>query len=79
LHSIAAVVLGGSLVMGGSSTAVGTMFGGVLLVLIVATMQIANLPPGAQDIVEGLVVISVLALAASPAGRRIRRRSAART
>ncbi len=72
LHSIAAVVLGGSLVMGGSSTAVGTMFGGVLLVLIVATMQIAGLPPGAQDIVEGFVVIGVLALAASSGARRSR-------
>ena len=77
LHSIAAVVLGGSLVMGGSSTAVGTMFGGVLLVLIVATMQIAGLPPGAQDIVEGFVVISVLALAAGPGARRVRRSTAA--
>lgn len=72
LHSIAAVVLGGSLVMGGSSTAVGTMFGGVLLVLIVATMQIAGLPPGAQDIVEGFVVIGVLALATSSGARRSR-------
>jgi ribose transport system permease protein len=78
LHSIAAVVLGGSLVMGGSSTAVGTLFGGVLLVLIVATMQIAGLPPGAQDIVEGFVVISVLALAAG-SGARPLRRSAAKT
>ena len=73
LHSIAAVVLGGSLVMGGSSTAVGTLFGGVLLVLIVATMQIAGLPPGAQDIVEGFVVISVLALATGSGERRLHR------
>lgn len=73
LHSIAAVVLGGSLVMGGSSTAVGTLFGGMLLVLIVATMQIAGLPPGAQDIVEGFVVISVLALAVGSEARRVHR------
>ncbi len=63
LQSIAAVVVGGTLIFGGSATAVGTMLASVLLVLIVTTMQIMGLPPGTQDMVQGTVVILVLALA----------------
>jgi len=69
LQSLGAVVLGGSLIMGGASTALGTLFGCVLLVLIVATMQVAGLPSGMQDIVQGLVVIFVLSLAGGVRGR----------
>jgi ribose transport system permease protein len=75
LQSLGAVVLGGSLIMGGASTAVGTLFGCVLLVLIVATMQVAGLPQGMQDIVQGLVVISVLSLAGGVKGRRVAKRA----
>ncbi|MER8828942.1 ABC transporter permease [Mesorhizobium sp. M0938] len=70
LQSIAAVVLGGTLIFGGSATAVGTLFASILLVLIVTTMQIVGLPPGAQDIVQGIVVIFVLALAGRQAMAR---------
>jgi len=73
LQSVGAVVLGGSLIFGGSSTAVGTLFGCILLILIVTTMQIAGLPPGTQDIVQGVVIIGVLALAGRPVLRRLGR------
>lgn len=73
LQSLGAVVLGGSLIMGGASTALGTLFGCVLLVLIVATMQVAGLPSGMQDIVQGVVVILVLSLAGGVKGRRVRK------
>ncbi|WP_027145244.1 ABC transporter permease [Mesorhizobium sp. WSM3626] len=73
LQSIAAVVLGGTLIFGGSASAVGTLFASILLILIVTTMQILGLPPGAQDIVQGIVVIFVLALA----GRQVLSRRAA--
>jgi ribose transport system permease protein len=73
LQSLGAVVLGGSLIMGGASTALGTLFGCVLLVLIVTTMQIAGLPSGMQDIVQGLVVIFVLSLAGGVRGRVVKR------
>jgi ribose transport system permease protein len=76
LQSVGAVVLGGSLIFGGSSTALGTLFGCILLVLIVTTMQIAGLPPGTQDIVQGLVIIGVLALAGRPLLQRALRSSA---
>ncbi len=63
LQSVGAVVLGGTLISGGSATALGTLLGGMLLVMIVTTMQIAGLPPGAQDILQGVVIILVLAAA----------------
>jgi ribose transport system permease protein len=63
LQSLGAVVLGGTLIFGGAATAAGTLFGSLLLVLIVTTMQIARLPPGLQDVVQGCVIIAVLGLA----------------
>jgi ribose transport system permease protein len=69
LQSVGAVVLGGTLIAGGSATAVGTVLGAVLLVLIIVTMQIAGLPPGAQDIAQGAVIILVLAASGSRAAR----------
>ena len=68
LQTVGAVVLGGTLIAGGSATAAGTLFGAVLLVLIIVTMQIGGLPPGSQDIVQGVVIILVLAIAGP--GRR---------
>jgi ribose transport system permease protein len=61
LQSVGAVVLGGTLIAGGSATALGTLLGGMLLVMVVTTMQIAGLPHGVQDIVQGVVIILVLA------------------
>lgn len=70
LQSVGAVVVGGTLIFGGSATALGTFMGSILLVLIVTTMQIARLPGGAQDVVQGAVIIFVLAAAGSGALRR---------
>lgn len=70
LQSVGAVVLGGTLIAGGSASVLGTFFGAFLLVLIVTTMQIAGLPAGTQDILQGLVIICVLSIA----GGRLRAR-----
>jgi ribose transport system permease protein len=64
LQSVAAVVLGGTLITGGQGTAVGTWFAAILLILMVTIMQILSLPRGTQDLLQGVVVILVLALAA---------------
>jgi ribose transport system permease protein len=69
LQSIAAVVVGGTLIFGGSASAIGVLSASVLLILLVTLMQIMQLPPGSQDMVQGVVVILVLALA----GREIAR------
>ncbi|WP_108663309.1 ABC transporter permease [Acuticoccus kandeliae] len=76
LQSVGAVVLGGSLIFGGFSTALGTLFGSLLLILIVTTMQIWGLPAGAQDVVQGVVIVAVLAFAGDVGGRVVRRRKA---
>ena len=70
LQTVGAVVLGGTLIAGGSATPIGTLFGALLLVLIIVTMQVAGLPLGAQDIVQGVVIILVLALAGPTAAER---------
>jgi ribose transport system permease protein len=70
LQSIGAVVLGGTLIFGGSATPRGCWFGSVLLVLIVTTMQVAHLAGGTQDIVQGVVIIAVLAVAGAGAAPR---------
>ena len=69
LQSIAAVVVGGTLIFGGSATAIGVFSASVLLILLVTLMQIMQLPPGSQDMLQGLVVILVLALAGRDAIR----------
>jgi len=71
LQSVGAVVLGGTLIAGGSASVLGTFFGAFLLVLVVTTMQIAGMPAGTQDILQGLIIICVL----SVAGGRIRHRA----
>jgi ribose transport system permease protein len=72
LQSIAAVVVGGTLILGGSASAIGVFFASALLILMVTLMQILQLPPGSQDMAQGIVLILVLALA----GREALRRSA---
>ncbi len=70
LQSVGAVVVGGTLIFGGSATALGSFFGSVLLVLIVTTMQVGQLAGGTQDIVQGIVIIVVLAAAGTRATSR---------
>ncbi len=72
LQSVGAVVVGGTLIFGGSATALGTLLGSVLLVLIVTTMQIAGFPGGVQDMVQGAVIIAVLFAAGRATSRRTR-------
>jgi ribose transport system permease protein len=70
LQSVGAVVVGGTLIFGGSATALGTLLGSVLLVLIVTTMQVAGFPGGVQDMVQGGVIIAVLFAAGRATSRR---------
>ncbi|MBV9489217.1 MAG: ABC transporter permease [Verrucomicrobia bacterium] len=63
LQSVGAVVVGGSSIFGGRGNAFGTLLGSVFLVMIVTTMQVLRVPGGSQDVVEGLLIILVLAVA----------------
>jgi ribose transport system permease protein len=63
LQSVGAVVVGGSSIMGGRANALGTLLGSLFLVMIVTTMQVLRVAGGSQDIVEGMLIILVLAVA----------------
>lgn len=63
LASIGAVVLGGSLIAGGRSTAVGTAGGALFLTLVLTLMQSSKLDIGVQNVGEGILIIGVLLVA----------------
>jgi ribose transport system permease protein len=63
LQSVGAVVVGGSSIVGGRGNAFGTLLGSLFLVMIVTTMQVLRVAGGSQDIVEGMLIILVLAVA----------------
>jgi ribose transport system permease protein len=62
LGSIAAVVLGGTLIAGGKSTATGVFGGAVLLTFLVTLMEATGLGVGLRDVLEGLIIVLVLAV-----------------
>ena len=70
LQSVGAVVIGGTLIAGGSATALGTFFGSILLVLVVTTMQVSGWSSGLQEVVQGAIIIAILAAAGSGLSRR---------
>lgn len=62
LNSIAVVVLGGSLISGGRSSAAGIWGGALFLLLLVTLLNTSNINIATQDIVQGVLIIAVLAL-----------------
>jgi ribose transport system permease protein len=63
LQSVGAVVVGGSSILGGKATALGTFLGSVFLVMVVTTMQVLRLAGGLQQVAQGILIILVLAVA----------------
>lgn len=70
LASIGAVVLGGSFIAGGRSTAVGTAGGALFLTLVLTLMQSSKLDIGIQNVGEGLLIIAVLLVAGGGGAER---------
>ena len=70
LTSVGAVVLGGNRIAGGTASVVGTVFGAILLTLLVVAVTVAGLPIEAKHIASGLVITVVLVAAAGPENRR---------
>jgi ribose transport system permease protein len=68
LTSVGAVVLGGNRIAGGTMSVVGTVFGALLLTLLVAAVTVAGLPIEAKNIASGLVITLVLVMANAPEG-----------
>jgi ribose transport system permease protein len=67
LNSIAVVVLGGTLIQGGRSNVPGVWGGTLFLVLLVTLLGVLDINVAVQNIVKGVLIILVLALAS---GRR---------
>jgi ribose transport system permease protein len=70
LASIAAVVLGGTSILGGSGTYAGTIPGAVLLVTITALITVVNASPGWRSILFGVLILGLLLLSGREAARR---------
>ena len=62
LASIAAVVLGGTSIIGGSGTYAGTIPGAILLVTITALITVVNASPGWRSILFGSLILALLLL-----------------
>ena len=70
LASIAAVVLGGTSILGGSGTYAGTIPGAVLLVTITALITVVNASPGWRSILFGSLILALLLFSGREAARR---------
>ena len=57
LETVAGVVLGGTLMSGGKPNSMGTLFGCLFLTLIVTAMRVADLSPGMQNVLKGLLIV----------------------
>ena len=65
LGSIAAVVMGGTSILGGSGSYLGTVAGALLLTLISSVLTLFNVSGGGQTAVQGGIILSLMILYAS--------------
>jgi ribose transport system permease protein len=65
LNSIAAVVIGGTVLTGGSGGAVGSLVGALVIRAISFNFRIFDVPPLVQPLFEGLVLLAAVSLGAS--------------
>ncbi len=59
---IAATLIGGTLIQGGKSSAVGTLAGGLMLMLIVTFTVLTHLSIGIQYIIEGVIIVLMMCM-----------------
>lgn len=62
IASIAAVVLGGTLMSGGRPSAVGCLFGALFLAFVTTLTNVLAVPAGVRWLIQGLIIIGALAL-----------------
>jgi ribose transport system permease protein len=64
ISTIAAVVLGGTLMSGGAATVGGTLGGALLLTLLVTLTNTLQVPSGTRSAIEGVVILIALGIGA---------------
>jgi ribose transport system permease protein len=70
LPSIAAVVLGGTSILGGKGSYLGTIAGVILITLLQSILSVMQMPEAGRQIIYGVVIVSMLLLyGRSPATR----------
>lgn len=62
LQSIAAVVIGGTSILGGSGGYGGTIAGAIMIVLLQNSLQVAGIRPAGQQILYGVIILLMLFL-----------------
>jgi ribose transport system permease protein len=62
MPTIAAAVIGGTLMSGGSGTYFGTMAGALVLTLITSLLTTLQLPEAAREVVYGLILLALLSV-----------------
>ena len=60
LQSIAAVVIGGTSILGGSGTYARTIIGAIMIVLLQNALQVVGIEPAGQQILYGLIILLML-------------------
>ena len=65
LNSIAAVVIGGTSLMGGSGGAVGSLFGALVIRAISFNFRIFDVDPLLQTLFEGIVLLAAVSIGAA--------------
>jgi ribose transport system permease protein len=60
LPAIAAVVLGGTRILGGKGSYVGTMVGVILITLLQSILSVMQMPEMGRQIIYGVVIITML-------------------
>ena len=70
LPSIAAVVLGGTSILGGRGSYLGTVAGVILITLLQSILSVMQMPEAGRQIIYGVVIVAMLLLyGRSPASR----------
>ena len=64
LQAITIVVIGGTSLLGGRASIIGTVLGALLIVTIQNGLNLLNVPPAFQDISVGLLLVGALAIQA---------------
>lgn len=70
LPSIAAVVLGGTSILGGRGSYLGTVAGVILITLLQSILSVMQMPEAGRQIVYGMVIIAMLLLYGRSAANR---------